>query len=429
MTPRHDGTARACTFAPTASGGHARYVWELLNALAREDHRGWRHELVTSEDLDPELRCDLYAVHPILPPLQHRSSFPHRLAWVASRLAHYLRRERAFLQWLASRPDIDLVHLQEWTPWLAPSLVRRIRAMGKRVVFTVHNIVPHKYPRYVPRTMVNHWIRNACRRCDGLFVHSAALAEQLSRRLGAGHPPIHVTPHGVWTLAPAAGAPAATASTGSTAGEAPPPRSLAERLRTKRLLFFGSIRRNKGLDLLLRAAASLPDYSITIAGEPLDAAYHENEVLPLVRELQRAGRQIDLRDRFIPEQDLPALFAAHSAILLPYTSGFVAQSGVVFMALAHELPVISTEAGGLAELMRDFPIGRTFRPATAEALAKAVRQLHEEVDPEALLREIRAARNKYSWSSAASATLLGYRAAMEPVRESHDCEVGTTPAC
>src|SRR5438477_9005734 len=138
-----------CMYQPSADGGHARYAWELLTALSKQP-RGFRYELVTSQDFDPQFRSDLYPAHTILPVLQHKNSFRTKFGWAASRVMHYTRRERLFVNWAKARPDIAGVHFQEWTPWLAAPLFRRLRRMGKKVFYTVHNIVPHKYPRYLP---------------------------------------------------------------------------------------------------------------------------------------------------------------------------------------------------------------------------------------------------------------------------------------
>jgi glycosyltransferase involved in cell wall biosynthesis len=397
-------------FTPTSDGGHARYTWELLNALAQAAAGGGgslrashRFELATSRDLHPRFDSDHYRIHRILPPLRDRSGFPTRLSWAANRVTHYGRREWQFLRWLGARPDIDAVHFQEWTPWLATPLFRRIRALGKRVFYTVHNIVPHRYPRAVPKAVMNGWIRRACLLCDGLFVHTDLLAEELAQFLGASKsgaalPPIHVVPHGVWTMP-----------------DVLPRAAIDERLALKRLLFFGEIRRNKGLDLLLRAMAYLPaGYSLTIAGEPRERDYFREEILTLVAEARRRGAAIDLRDRFTPEVEVPALFAGHSAVVLPYTPKFVAQSGVVFMALAHDTPVVASEAGGLRELFEQFRIGTTFREATPEALATAVRAVCEHGATHDIAEEIRGAKERFSWRAAAVATLAGYAAAFEP---------------
>jgi glycosyltransferase involved in cell wall biosynthesis len=421
----HAGKETICMFTPTADGGHARYSMELLRAMSNPPRDRWQVELVSSEDLHDEFKSDQYPVHAILPRIRQRSTFPNRLAWVLNRLMHYPRRELTFLRWLRTQEHITGVHFQEWTPWLAARVFRRIHGMGKKAFYTVHNIVPHKYPKFVPKAVIHWWIRRACRQADGLFVHTEPLAQQLDRFLGPQpRGPIHVVPHGVWTVDHGAAHP-----------------SLHERLAWKKLLFFGTMRRNKGLDLLLRAAEQLPGYSITIAGEPVDKDYFNDEILPLVRRLQAAGVKIDLRARFTPEEEVGPLFASHSAIILPYTANFMAQSGVVYLALAHELPVVASEAGGLRDLFREFKIGETFVQHTPEALASAVHALEKSGSDSQLNEQFRLAKRRYSWQQSAGATIAGYAAAfaervpvdalpeeIEPRRATNDRTVEPTTA-
>lgn len=413
-----------CMYTPSADGGHARYAWELMCALHRDAHSGRRFELVSSADLDPQFRTAPYPVHAMLPTLLDRSRFPSRLHWGASRLTHYTRREWQFLAWLKGRPDVSAVHFQEWTPWLAAPLIRRIRAMGKRVFFTCHNVYPHKYPPMVPKAVMEGWIRRGCMACDGLFVLTDVLAAELSRFLGgdrAAHPPIHVVPHGTWTV------------NDFDPANAP---SMAERASWRRLLFFGTIRRNKGLDLLLRAAEHLPGHRITIAGESHDHEYFGGEILPQIAKLRAGGVSVDLIDRFVPDAELGQLFASHSAIVLPYTKGFVAQSGVVFMALAYELPVVASEAGGLRDLMSEFKVGATFRSAQPAALTAAVHELYADAVDGRLIEQMRAAKRRYSWQEAARATIAGYEASSkfrrvdqpEVIEQTDDRAVPTTLA-
>jgi glycosyltransferase involved in cell wall biosynthesis len=399
-------------FSPSADGGMARYSRELLTALADQSGRACRCELLSSEDLAAPFRAERYPVHPILPALRHRDTFRTKIGWVASRLTHYPRRDWRFLKWLKGRPDVSAVHFQELTPWLAPHLFRRIRNLGKSIFYTVHNVLPHRYPAMVPKWLMHRWIRQICRLCNGLFVHTGRLSSELSDFLGQPHPPIHIVPHGVWNVPENVNVP-----------------PLSQRLATRRLLFFGSIRRNKGLHLLLSAMERLADFSVTIAGEPQEPDYHRDQILPHVRRLRDAGVRIDLRDRWTPEDEIGRLFTTHSAVVMPYTSDFVAQSGVLFMALAYQIPVVATLAGGIRELMNDCRIGTTITSETPDTVANAILDLHQTDDIDALERCLAAAKQRHSWRQAAEQTLAGYLAVPQQQRTpSVDCTAQTIPA-
>ncbi len=380
-----------CMYVPSEDGGHALYSQQLLTALAAASPET-RFELVSAENLDPQFDSSTYRVHRLLPALRARSSFPNKLAWATSRLKYYLQREEVFLSWLETRPDIAIVHLQEWKAWLMPRVVRRIRSMGKRVFCTVHNIYLHRYPPGIPRSIVDGRVRKGALLSDGLFVHTPQLAAELAGFLGERHPPIHVVLHGVWERP-------------KQLHESP----LAARMSQKKLLFYGVLRRNKGLHVLLRAMRQLPEFSLTIAGEAQEPEYFDRECLPMIRQLQKDGAKVDLQLGRVSESDTAELFRTHSALMLPYDSSFVAQSGVVFLAIAHGVPVVASKAGGLGWLMGEFSIGEICAQATPEELAAAVRRLFDRPCITELDRELKEAARTYSWESTAAKTLDAYR--------------------
>jgi glycosyltransferase involved in cell wall biosynthesis len=387
-------------YTPTADGGHAMYSRELLTALVRGG--GDRFELVTSRDVAPPFRAVPYPVHAILPALAHRSSFRLTAAWALSRALHYPRRELALLHWLRGRPDVGIVHLQEHRPWLAVPLLRRIRATGRRVFYTVHNVTPNTYPPLLPRALVRRWNREASLLCDGLFVHTRPLADALAAQLGPRRPPIHVVPHGVWTVSPDADRTTAD--------------GFAGRLERRRLLFFGVIRRNKGLHVLLDAMDRLSEFHLTVAGEAREPAYVRREILPRIRRLRGAGRSVDLTERFIPDADLPALFADHSALVLPYTRAFAAQSGAAFLALAYNTPVLASDAGGLGELFEGRAVGACFSDPSPAGVADAVRRFFGAAGRGRVLDDSRAAKTHWSWARTAAGTLAAYGEPMHSIR-------------
>jgi glycosyltransferase involved in cell wall biosynthesis len=399
-----------CMHMPSAAGGHPLYVRELMTAMAQLPLAGVKYELVSSVNLEKQFISPLYPMHPILPGLVQKSEFRSRFTWAVSRASHYPWREWCFLKWLKTRSDITGVHFQEFNFWLPP-LMRAIRRMGKKVFFTVHYIRPHAYPPIVPQAIWDQRHRLACNLCDCVFVLSSRLREELSEFLGPTHPQIAIAPHGVWTVPQSLAIPA-----------------LSQRLSWKKLLFFGTMRRNKGLDLVLASMPQLADFQLTIAGAPRETDYFYNEVMPQVQRLRTGGARIDVIDRFVSEEETTSLFATHSAILLPYTKEFTAQSGVAFLALAHEIPVVCSEVGGLRDLLDDFSVGATFAQPIASNFVKAIHEIYSGEHAANLSQQIKQAKNHFSWEQAARATLGGYSHAFKEPSTEDDCCIATIPS-
>jgi glycosyltransferase involved in cell wall biosynthesis len=386
-----------CVYTPSSSGGHALYARELLTALTEAGaERGVKAELVTCSDLGPEHRATAYAIHPILPPLASRETFSTPVHWIGSRLTYYARRERAFLDWIATRNDLDILHFQEYTPWLAARHLNALRRKGFSVLFTVHNVIFHYYHNQFHKFMRDKCLRAAWRSCDALLVHTDGLREALEDFLGPGHPPIRVTPHGVWS----------THGAGRRYEEAPShPASAVPSPR--RLLFFGVIRPNKGLDVLLRAMA-LPalDHCVLTAAGAADEASYRAKVLDLARRLP--ADRVEIVDRYVDEDAVAGYFDRSDLVILPYTF-FAAQSGVLHMALAYGRPLVVTDVGGLGECVRQWGVGVVVRPGDSEALAAGIAKALEPATYQAAAAAIRRVRDELSWGRMAEATIDAYR--------------------
>jgi hypothetical protein len=115
------------------------------------------------------------------------------------------------------------------------------------------------------------------------------------------------------------------------------------------LLFFGFVRRYKGLDVLIEALPSVlarRPVTLVVAGE-----FYE-PVAPLQERIRALGLSghVRLLDRYVPDEEVGELVAACDAVVLPYRAA--TQSGVVLVAYAGGCPVISTRVGGLPEVMK-----------------------------------------------------------------------------
>ena len=380
-----------CMYNSPSSGGLALYTQELLTALAEVGPgRGIAPELVTSEDLAAAHWTSAYPIHPILPRLT-----PYRdrnLVWAWSRMIHYTRVEQIFLDWLAGRQDLNLIHFQDYLCWLAPRDFRELRRRGLAIVMTVHNMVAHRYYNNIHKLVKVYFEKSVFRSCDALLVHSEGLREALSDFLEGVHPPIHVTPHalqyGVYRAV----------------GPSIRPMRAVDGPR-ERLLFFGDIRSNKGLHVLLRALELLPQCDLTVAGEPVEPRYFE-QVRDLARRLP-PGR-VELIDRFVSEQEVADLFGRSSLVVLPYTL-FAAQSGVLHQALTHTRPVVVSDVGALGESVRRWGVGEVVPPGDERALAWAIEQALDPGRYRAAVESIACIRSELTWTRTAEATIEVYR--------------------
>jgi glycosyltransferase involved in cell wall biosynthesis len=232
------------------------------------------------------------------------------------------------------------------------------------------------------------------RSCNALFVHTEALKLELSELAGSGHPPIFVTPHGAWSD-----------SAYMRNGIAP-----EDRADRKHLLLFGLLGHYKGVHVLLDALKLLPDdYTLTIAGQPVDEAYRQ---LIRGKVASFAPGRVELIDRFIAEEEIPGLFSKSSLLVLPYVN-FNAQSGVLHDAISWNLPVVGTDVGALGDSIRSWSLGEVVEPSNEKSLADAIVRMYQPERYAAALAGIHEAQHELNWDRTAEATVAGYRSVTE----------------
>jgi glycosyltransferase involved in cell wall biosynthesis len=272
---------------------------------------------------------------------------------------------------LAAR-RFDAVVLSVFTPIQLPvylALARAARPGGCKVVVLCHNVLPHDR-RWFDESAMKAMLRCA----DAVIVHSAqeaALATALASTLvGIAALPLHL----------------AHAERQVPVPDGPrPPRN--------RLLFFGMIRRYKGVDVLLRALSETkPDVALTIAGEIWQG---RGELVRLVSDLQLADR-VTLTDGYVAADDVPAMFAAADALVLPYRSGTASQNAL--MAQHFGVPVIATRAGAIADSIIEGVNGLLCAPDDVSDLARAINTLYEPGKLERLQLGVRPPDTARAWA-------------------------------
>jgi glycosyltransferase involved in cell wall biosynthesis len=175
--------------------------------------------------------------------------------------------------------------------------------------------------------------------------------------------------------------------------------SVRDRLHLKRftVLSLGRLVPVKGVLHAIEAAALLPEIELVIAGHG-----------PEKRGLEEAAQRSGARVRFVGAlhgSDKQAWFAAADAFVLPSivlgsgrTEGMPA---VVLEAMEHGLPVVASDVGGVADVVRSGENGLLVPPGEASALADALRSLLHRPTRTRLSKGARETAALYHWSALA----------------------------
>ena len=164
------------------------------------------------------------------------------------------------------------------------------------------------------------------------------------------------------------------------------------------ILFFGFIRKYKGLDILLNAMKIIKEETISrhfrgckllIAGE-----YYEDKKQydDLIKELDITD-QLILRTDFISDSEVRYYLSAADFVIQPYRQA--TQSGVTPLAYHFEKPMLVTNVGGLPSLVPEGKVGLIAEP-NAESIAAKIEELYT-IGEEHFLPFLRVEKLKYSW--------------------------------
>lgn len=239
----------------------------------------------------------------------------------------------------------NVVVFQWWHPFFAPlvgTLARVFRRNGLKCILECHNVFPHDSAPF-DRLL----LKFAAKPVHSFITHSAS--DRVDLLPFASGKPVAVAPLPV--PSEFSGGPNQTRG-GRT------------------ILFFGMVRKYKGLEVLLRAMPKVlahqecGDCRLLIAGEFYDSA---DKYLKLIDELG-LQQQVVLDNRYIPNEEIAGIFAAADVLVLPYLNA--TQSAVARIALSNALPIIASRTGGLMEIVIEKVNGLFFPVGDSDALAE-----------------------------------------------------------
>ena len=286
---------------------------------------------------------------------------------------------KAFLRIREEKPDLLIFH---WvTPFMAPmfstifSLVKRLTKT--KILAICHNVLPHE------RTAIDVLLAKLVfKNVDYFIVQSREdlfkLKEIISNSKVAKY-----NPHPIYDIFRV-----------QSISEEDARKILNIPKNAKVLLFFGYVRKYKGLIYLIRAMPKIikkiPEAYLLVVGEFWDnKEYYINEIKKL-----NIKDHVRIIDKYIPDEEVGIYFSAADVVILPYISA--TQSGVVQIAYAFDKPVITTNVGGLPDVVEDRKTGFIVEAKNPEKLAEVVIKYFKENRKEEFKRNIQKIKWKFS---------------------------------
>ena len=287
------------------------------------------------------------------------------------------------------REKPDLIIVRFWIPFLAPCLgtILKIAKKNKhtKVISIIDNMIPHE-KRMGDRLLTKYFVKTV----DGFI----AMSEKVKNDIKIfSHKPVSISPHPIFN------------HFGDPITKMEARTQLGLPQQDKIILFFGYIRKYKGLDLLIQAMANETiknlGIQLIIVGEFYEDAstYHD-----LVNALGLQNR-ISFYSNYIPDGEVKNYVCSADFIIQPYKNA--TQSGVTPLAYHFEKPMLVTNVGGLADTVPHLKTGIVVAP-TAEEIAKGIETLYE-LGEKHFIPNIIEEKKKYSWSQMTEKFLALYQ--------------------
>jgi glycosyltransferase involved in cell wall biosynthesis len=280
-----------------------------------------------------------------------------------------------------AKAKYDIVIFRYWLSFMAPAfgtIARRIKTNGHSCIIAItDNLIPHE-KRFFDNSLTRYFINT----CDGFLTMSEAVKQQLIS--WNVKKPIMYTPHPMYDMFGA----------GIEKNEAKI--KLGLETNCNYLLFFGFIRRYKGLHLLLDALHDERirnrNLKVIIAGE-----FYE-DAKPYLNQIAQLNLQdrVELRNEFIPNSEVATYFSAADAVIQPYTDA--TQSGVTQIAYYYNKPMIVTNVGGLAELVPHEKVGLVC-DVNATSIASVIARFFDEKMEVTMQKNAAIEKQKFTWST------------------------------
>lgn len=285
------------------------------------------------------------------------------------------------LNWLFAARKInkmnpDIVIFRYWIPYMAPSLgsIARMLKNSIKTIAITDNIIPHE-KRPGDKILSIYFTKS----CDGFITLSSSVRDELKSIVNK---PISYFPHPI----------------NDNLGEKVEKEKAKEYLGLKKdvnyILFFGIVRKYKGLDLLLKALADNEFNNLNAELLVVGEFYTDPEpYYDMIKNLNLENRVI-VRNEFIPTKNIKYYFSAVDLVAQTYHSA--SQSGISQIAYNFDCPMLVTDVGGLSEMIPNGKVGYVVKKDPNE-IGEAIKDFYNNNRSKQFIGHIKEEKKRYSW--------------------------------
>lgn len=360
-----------------------KYSFSLANALKRQ---GNTVELVVDDKQDNDY-CSCPVNNVFITSRKDVSKIGKLVNYTAA-YSYIIRK--------TSKECFDIVHVQwfQFSP-IDYLFLKKLKKKGIWIVVTVHDILP--FNKKIYDKLFHGKIYDLC---DRLIVQSKPNINRIRRLFSKQvRNKVVFIPHGNFL------------DFAEIHNKADSRKRLGISKNKKVFLFFGQIKKVKGVGVLLEAFGKIvkerSDIFLVIAGRVWKDSFEKYQ--SIIDKNGLSEEQLMMNIGFIPDDEVGYYYSAADIAVLPYLD--VYQSGVVHLAYSYHLPVIATDIPGLNDVVKDGETGYLCEAGDVDGLARTMERAADDSDNWCAMGDAGAENDRiqYSWDKIAKGIDTLYR--------------------
>ena len=268
------------------------------------------------------------------------------------------------------------------------------KILGMRVVYTIHDVI--SFEANNSKDKLTTWIYN---RVDKIITHNEFSSKILLSYFKHVKSEVDIIPHGNYIQ-----------FLDIEKDQSVSRDILGISGNKKVLLFFGMIKKVKGLDVLLRSLKSVihshPDVILVIAGKSWrdDFSLYQDII-------DKNGLQHHciVHNKFIPNEQVKHYYSAADLVVLPYKK--IYQSGVLMMSMSYQKPVLVSDLDPLTDIIKDSENGFVFKNGDIPSLSIQLNDILSNIKTLSGIKNnaYNLIKDNYDWESIAIKTKKSYQ--------------------